>query len=230
MTAGNGAGQRRVRRRTVPAPVLACTLHPELPAGDQHRLAPGRTPTGANVKQIVQPVSGGPVTLLDVPRPVPEPTEVLVRTLSSVISPGTERAVTALAQSSLLAKARARPDLVRQVVQEGPHRGDREHPPGGARPARPTTCRSATPPPGWSSRPARAVTGIRPGQLVATGGAGKANHAEFQAVPGLLCAPVPGRRQRSGRRVHHASRRSRCTGCESRRQDRARRSWWSASG
>ena len=36
-----------------------------------------------------------------------------------------------------------------------------------------------------------AVTGIRPGQLVATGGAGKANHAEFQAVPGLLCAPVP---------------------------------------
>ena len=38
----------------------------------------------------------------------------------------------------------------------------------------------------------RAVTGVRPGQLVATGGAGKANHAEFQAVPGLLCAPVPG--------------------------------------
>jgi predicted dehydrogenase len=36
-----------------------------------------------------------------------------------------------------------------------------------------------------------AVTGIRPGQLIATGGAGKANHAEFQAVPALLCAPVP---------------------------------------
>ncbi len=32
---------------------------------------------------------------------------------------------------------------------------------------------------------------MRPGQLVATGGAGKANHAEFQAVPGLLCATVP---------------------------------------
>ena len=27
--------------------------------------------------------------------------------------------------------------------------------------------------------------------LVATGGAGKASHAEFQVVPGLLCAPVP---------------------------------------
>ena len=36
-----------------------------------------------------------------------------------------------------------------------------------------------------------AVEGIRTGQLVATGGAGKANHAEFQAVPGLLCAVVP---------------------------------------
>jgi hypothetical protein len=45
------------------------------------------------VKQIVQPLSGGPVELLDVPRPVPEPTEVLVRTISSVISAGTERAI-----------------------------------------------------------------------------------------------------------------------------------------
>src|SRR5579859_629596 len=35
------------------------------------------------------------------------------------------------------------------------------------------------------------VDGIKVGQLVATGGAGKANHAEFQAVPGLLCAVVP---------------------------------------
>ena len=116
------------RRRCSPAP---CT--PSCPSGSAP-LAAGRTPTGGSVKQIVQPVSGGPVTLLDVPCPVPEPTEVLVRTVSSVISPGTERAVTALAQSSLLAKARARPDLVRQVVTQGPHRGDRRHPPDGARP------------------------------------------------------------------------------------------------
>jgi hypothetical protein len=40
------------------------------------------------VKQIVQPISGGPVTLLDVPCPVAGPTEVLVRTVASVISPG----------------------------------------------------------------------------------------------------------------------------------------------
>jgi predicted dehydrogenase len=142
------------------------------------------------LKQLVQPVNGGPVTLLDVPGPVPEPTEVLVRTLCSVISPGTERAVTALAQSSLLAKARARPDLVRQVVKRARTEGI-------------ASTRSAVlgrlaldVPLGYSAagvvlQAGAAVTGIRPGQLVATGGAGKANHAELQAVPWLLCAPVP---------------------------------------
>ncbi len=75
------------------------------------------------MKQVVQPVSGGPVEVLDVPRPVISPTEVLVRTVASVISPGTERAVTALARSSLLAKARARPDLVRQVVRKAQAEG-----------------------------------------------------------------------------------------------------------
>ena len=142
------------------------------------------------MKQIVQPISGGPVTLLDVPRPVPEPTEVLVRTISSVISPGTERAITALAQSNLLAKARARPDLVRQVVRKARTEGIAA--------TRQAVARSAR-----AGRAARllgrrggdqtggAVSGIRPGQLVATGGAGKANHAEFQVVPGLLCAAVP---------------------------------------
>jgi predicted dehydrogenase/threonine dehydrogenase-like Zn-dependent dehydrogenase len=142
------------------------------------------------VRQIVQPVSGGPVTLLDVPSPVPEPTEVLVRTLCSVISPGTERAVTALAQSSLLAKARARPDLVRQVVRKARTEGM-------AVTRKAVLGRLASDVPlGYSAaglvlEAGSAVTGIRPGQLVATGGAGKANHAELQAVPGLLCAQVP---------------------------------------
>jgi len=142
------------------------------------------------LKQLVQPVNGGPVTLLDVPGPVPEPAEVLVRTLCSVISPGTERAVTALAQSSLLAKARARPDLVRQVVR-------RARTEGLASTRSAVLGRLASDVPlGYSAagivlETGAAVTGIRPGQLVATGGAGKANHAELQAVPWLLCAPVP---------------------------------------
>jgi predicted dehydrogenase/threonine dehydrogenase-like Zn-dependent dehydrogenase len=144
------------------------------------------------VKQIVQPVGGGPVMLLDVPCPVPEPTEVLVRTLSSVISPGTERAVTALAQSSLIAKARARPDLVRQVIRKARTEGlavTRQAVLGRLAQDVPLGYSAA----GVVLAAGCAVTGIRPGQLVATGGAGKANHAEFQAVPGLLCAPLPER-------------------------------------
>ena len=142
------------------------------------------------MKQIVQPVSGGPVTLLDVPCPVPEQTEVLVRTVCSVISPGTERAVTALAQSSLLAKARARPDLVRQVVRKARSEGlaaTRQTVLGRLAQDVPLGYSAA----GLVLETGSAVTGVRPGQLVVTGGAGKASHAEFQVVPGLLCAPVP---------------------------------------
>ena len=128
--------------------------------------------------------------VLDVPRPVPGATEVLVRTVASVISPGTERAVTALAQSSLLAKARARPDLVRQVIRKARADGLAVDRAGGPEPP------GRDLPLGYSAagvvlEAGPAVTGVRPGQLVATGGAGKANHAEFQVVPGLLCATVP---------------------------------------
>jgi predicted dehydrogenase/threonine dehydrogenase-like Zn-dependent dehydrogenase len=142
------------------------------------------------MKQVVQPVSGGPVEVLEVPRPVISPTEVLVRTVTSVISPGTERAVTTLARASLLAKARARPDLVRQVVRKAQAEGI----PAAARAVRGRL--AADLPLGYSAagvviEAGAAVDGIAPGQLVATGGAGKACHAEFQAVPGLLCAVVP---------------------------------------
>jgi predicted dehydrogenase/threonine dehydrogenase-like Zn-dependent dehydrogenase len=143
-----------------------------------------------SLKSVVQPIKGGPVEVLEVPQPTPEATEVLVRTITSVISPGTERAVTTLAQSSLLAKARARPDLVREVVRKARSEGL-------AATAQSVRGRLAEDLPlGYSAagevvEVGSAVSGLRTGQLVATGGAGKANHAEFQAVPGLLCVPVP---------------------------------------
>jgi hypothetical protein len=142
------------------------------------------------VKQVLQPLAGGPVQVAEVPRPAPGPAEVLVRTLVSVISPGTERAVTSLAQASLLAKARARPDLVRQLAS----RARADGVPATVRAVRGRLAEDL--PLGYSAAgivvsAGPAVAGIRPGQLVATGGAGRASHAEFQAVPGLLCAPVP---------------------------------------
>jgi len=142
------------------------------------------------VKQVVQPVSGGPVKVVDVPRPAIGPTEVLVHTRASVISAGTERAVTSLARASLLSKARARPDLVRRLVKKARAEGI-------APALRAVRGRLGEDVPlgysgaGTAIEVGEYVEGVAPGQLVATGGAAKASHAEFQAVPGLLCATVP---------------------------------------
>lgn len=139
------------------------------------------------MKQVVQSISGGAVRIVEVPRPMIGATEVLVRTTATILSPGTERAVTALAQSSLLAKAKARPDLVKQVVRRARTEGigptmravrtrlDEDMPLGYAGA-------------GIAIEVGEAVDGVRPGQLLATGSAG---HAEFQAVPGQLAVPVP---------------------------------------
>jgi predicted dehydrogenase/threonine dehydrogenase-like Zn-dependent dehydrogenase len=141
------------------------------------------------MKQVVQPLSGGPVRVLEVPRPTIGPTEVLVRTVASVISPGTERALTTLAQSNLISKARSRPDLVRQLARKARTEGL-------AATARKARARlDSDLPLGYSAagivlETGDHVTGVSPGQLVATAGAGGANHAEYQAVAGLLCVPV----------------------------------------
>jgi predicted dehydrogenase/threonine dehydrogenase-like Zn-dependent dehydrogenase len=142
------------------------------------------------MKQVVQPVSGGDVRVIDVPSPTIGPADVLVRTSASIISPGTERAVTTLARASLLDKARARPDLVRKVVRKATTDGLRAT----AQSVRARLDQDM--PLGYSAAGVveavgEAVSGIAPGQLVATAGGGRANHAELQSVPGLLCVPVP---------------------------------------
>src|SRR5207247_2506824 len=98
--------------------------------------------------------------------------------------------VAAISRAGLIGKARARPDLVRQVI-------DRARRDGLVSTARQVRRRLDEDVPlgdsaaGIAEEVGESVAGVRPGQLVATAGAGKANHAEFQAVPGLLCAPVP---------------------------------------
>ena len=139
------------------------------------------------MKQVVQPAKGGPVRVIDVPRPVIGPTEVLVQTVASAVSPGTERAVTKLAQSSLLSKARARPDLVRQVVKKAKTDGI-------AKTARSVRARLDDDVPlGYSAagialEVGEAVAGISPGQLVATGGPARPTTPSSRPSPGC-CAP-----------------------------------------
>jgi len=59
----------------------------------------------------------GEVSTYDVPAPELRPGGLLVRTQYSAISAGTERATLELSSKSLLAKAKARPDLVKQVIE-----------------------------------------------------------------------------------------------------------------
>jgi predicted dehydrogenase/threonine dehydrogenase-like Zn-dependent dehydrogenase len=142
------------------------------------------------MRQLVQQLSTGEVSVVDVPPPVLHPEGLLVELRSSVISSGTERAMRKLAQQSLLGKARARPDLARKVLDQARREGigptismvrDRLDAPG---------------PVGYSAagvvlEVGEHAAGFHPGQLVSCAGAGYANHAEIVYVPATLCAPVP---------------------------------------
>lgn len=139
------------------------------------------------MRQLVQSVRDGSLHVIESPTPEIGPTQVLVATTRSLVSAGTEKAVRQLAQASLLSKARARPDLVRQVVRKARTEGL-------------AATRSAVErrladdmPLGYSATGVAvsvgdAVAGIEPGMRVATGGSG---HADLQVVAGLLAVPVP---------------------------------------
>ena len=75
------------------------------------------------MKQVVQSHRSGGVRIEGVPAPACAAGGVLVRTGCSVISAGTERMLLELGRKSLLGKARARPDLVRKVVDTVRARG-----------------------------------------------------------------------------------------------------------
>ena len=67
------------------------------------------------MKQIVQSYKTGEVKLKDVPVPSCSGKRLLVRTVASLVSIGTERSTIELGRKSLAGKAAARPDLVRRV-------------------------------------------------------------------------------------------------------------------
>jgi polar amino acid transport system substrate-binding protein len=142
------------------------------------------------MKQVLQNNKSGELKVEEVPPPILMPGGILVRNEHSLISKGTERMKVDFARKSMLAKARSRPDLVRQVLNNVRKEGWT------------TTFRKVmnrletSAPLGYSSAGevmavGELVEGIRVGDKVACAGAGFANHAEIVSVPKNLCARIP---------------------------------------
>jgi predicted dehydrogenase/threonine dehydrogenase-like Zn-dependent dehydrogenase len=70
------------------------------------------------MKQILQNLKSGATELLNVPAPLTRPGHLLIATRRSLISAGTERMLVEFGQANLLAKAKAQPDKVRQVLDK----------------------------------------------------------------------------------------------------------------
>lgn len=143
------------------------------------------------MKQVVQSARSGKLALKEVPDAKVRSGHLLVRTRASLISAGTERMVVNFAKKSLAAKAKARPDLVRKVLDKAKRDGI------GAT-MRAVMARLDEPLPlGYSAVGEIVEVGaglegkFRAGQRVAIAGAGLANHSELNTVPENLCAPVP---------------------------------------
>ena len=143
------------------------------------------------MKQVIQSRRTGRLALKRVPAPQVKPGHVLVRTRASLISAGTERMVVGFAKKSLAGKAKARPDLVKKVIAKAKRDGLKAT-------FQTVMARLDDPLPlGYSAAGEVISVGIglegfyTVGQRVAMAGAGIANHAEVNAVPENLLAPVP---------------------------------------
>jgi predicted dehydrogenase/threonine dehydrogenase-like Zn-dependent dehydrogenase len=142
------------------------------------------------MKQLLQDVRTGELKVAEVPAPQLLPGCVLVRVAASLVSAGTERASAEFAGKGLLAKAKARPDLVRDVMAKMQRDGLT---------STVQTVRSRLDQPqsvGYSSAGmvvavGDGVTDINVGDRVACAGAGFAVHAEFACVPRMLVAKIP---------------------------------------
>ncbi|MDQ3668050.1 MAG: bi-domain-containing oxidoreductase, partial [Acidobacteriota bacterium] len=142
------------------------------------------------MKQVLQNRKTGKVAVVEVPVPALQRGRVLVRTVASLISSGTERAAVAQARKSLLQEARERPDLVRSVFDRA--RTDGLLQTFGAVRDKLAASQAL----GYSASGivigiGQEVTKFRVGDRVACAGLGFASHAEAISVPRNLCVHLP---------------------------------------
>ncbi|HEY4424870.1 MAG TPA: bi-domain-containing oxidoreductase [Pyrinomonadaceae bacterium] len=142
------------------------------------------------MKQVLQNRKTGRPFVGEVPVPALQKGRVLVRTVASLISAGTERAAVELVSKGLVQEARQRPDLVKAVVAKVKSEGllntfasvrDKMA-------ASQSLGYSAA---GIVEAVAEDVTEFRAGDRVACAGVGFASHAEVLSVPKNLCVHLP---------------------------------------
>jgi hypothetical protein len=75
------------------------------------------------MKQLLQNLGSGKAELAEIPAPKVRPGHLLIRTIASLVSSGTERSVVELGQASLLQKARKQPEKVFQVLDKVKNEG-----------------------------------------------------------------------------------------------------------
>ena len=138
------------------------------------------------MKQVIQNIRSGKLSLQDIPAPAAMPGHVLIINQSSLVSAGTEKMIMNLAKKSLLGKAKERPDQVKRVLQKIRNEGlfntvDAVF----KKLDEPMTM-------GYSSAGivlacGHGVQQYKPGDRVASNGP----HAEVVSVPQNLCAKIP---------------------------------------
>lgn len=138
------------------------------------------------MKQILQNLRTGTTNLADIPCPSVTRGQVLIRTTATLVSVGTERTLVSFAQASLVSKARAQPDKLRQVL-------DKIRTDGLAPTLEAVFNRLDRPLPlgycnvGVVLAVGEGVMGFAVGDRVASNG----RHAEVVSVPKNLCARIP---------------------------------------
>ncbi len=142
------------------------------------------------MKQLIQNFKTGELYIDDLPIPSLSKGFVLVANQFSLISAGTEKTTVSTAQASLIGKAKKRPDLVKQVIQNYRKEGFK------ATLEKVKTKLDSLKALGYSSAGIVLASmdtsnNFQPGDFVACAGAGYASHAEIICVPQNLVAKIP---------------------------------------
>lgn len=136
------------------------------------------------MKQLLQSLSNGDTSVIDVPAPIATSGQLLIRTSTSLISAGTERMLVEFGKGNLVQKARQQPEKLKLVIQKARTDGILETL---------NAVRSKLDQPlalGYCNVGRvidSKVHGFSNGDRVATNG----KHAEIVAVPKHLCARIP---------------------------------------